>query len=97
MLSIPPKRFDRRIVTYLTEPEIDALLHASDQGTWTGRRDRIMLAVVIQTGRRASELAALTIGDVHMGSGAHVSCQGKGRIQRITPLTSSTVAMCSPG
>ncbi|MEV2271978.1 hypothetical protein [Nonomuraea africana] len=41
VLSIPPKRFDRALVTYLTDPEIDALLAAPDPGTWTGRRDRV--------------------------------------------------------
>jgi integrase/recombinase XerD len=93
VLAIPPKRFDRSIVTYLTEPEIDVLLKAPDQHTWLGRRDRTMLAVAIQTGLRASELTALTIGDVHVGAGAHISCHGKGRKQRITPLTSTTVTM----
>ena len=93
VLAIPPKRFDRTIVTYLTEPEIDALLHAPDQHTWLGRRDRTMLTVAIQTGLRATELTALTIGDVHLGVGAHISCVGKGRKQRITPLTSTTVTM----
>ncbi|MFC5107266.1 tyrosine-type recombinase/integrase [Kibdelosporangium philippinense] len=93
VLAIPPKRFDRAIVTYLTEPEIDALLQAPDRNTWTGRRDRTMLAVAIQTGLRASELTTLTISDVHLGTGAHISCHGKGRKQRITPLTSGTVTM----
>jgi integrase/recombinase XerD len=97
VLAIPPKRFDRSIVTYLTEPEIDVLLQAPDQHTWLGRRDRTMLAVAIQTGLRASELTALTIGDVHVGAGAHISCHGKGRKQRITPLTSTTVTMLTPG
>ena len=39
VLAIPPKRFDRKLVTYLTEPEIAALLAAPDRATWTGRRD----------------------------------------------------------
>jgi site-specific recombinase XerD len=93
VLAIPPKRFDRTIITYLTEPEIDALLHAPDPHTWLGRRDRTMLAVAIQTGLRASELTALTVGDVHLGTGAHIGVIGKGRKQRVTPLTSTTVAM----
>ena len=46
-----------------------------------------------QTGLRATELTGLTIGDVHLGTGAHVSCPGKGRKQRITPLTAATVAV----
>jgi site-specific recombinase XerD len=89
VLAMPAKRFESSVVTYFTEDEIDALLGATDQGTWTGRRDRAMLALACQTGLRASELTALTIGDVHLGTGAHVSCLGKGRRQRITPLTAS--------
>jgi site-specific recombinase XerD len=93
VLAIPPKRFDRTIVTYLTETEIDALLAAPDQSTRTGRRDHALLAMAIQTGLRASELTALSVNDVHLGAGAHVSCLGKGRKQRITPLTGSTVTV----
>jgi site-specific recombinase XerD len=93
VLAIPPKRFDRTIITYLTEPEIDALLQAPDPRSWLGRRDRTMLAVAIQTGLRASELTALTIGDVHLDTGAHISVLGKGRKQRVTPLTKTTVTM----
>jgi integrase/recombinase XerD len=93
VLAIPPKRFDRAIVTYLIEPEIDALLAAPDQATWTGRRDHALLALAIQTGLRASELTALTVADVHLGTAAHVNCLGKGRKQRITPLTTGTVAI----
>lgn len=93
VLAIPPKRFDRTIITYLTEPEIAALLQAPDPRSWLGRRDRTLLTVAIQTGLRASELTALTIGDVHLGTGAHISIVGKGRKQRVTPLTHTTVTM----
>ena len=77
---------------YLTEEEITALMAAPDRGTWTGRRDHTLLMLACQTGLRASELLHLTVGDVHLGTGAHVSCLGKGRKQRITPLTSATAA-----
>jgi len=92
VLAISPKRFERALITYLTEREIDALLAAPDRGTWTGRRDHAMLLLATQTGLRASELIGLTSGDAHLGIGAHVSCLGKGRKQRITPLTKQTVA-----
>jgi integrase/recombinase XerD len=39
VLAIPPKRFDKALITYLTEDEITALLAAPDLATWTGRRD----------------------------------------------------------
>jgi site-specific recombinase XerD len=91
VLAIPPKRYDKTLITYLTEDEITALLAAPDRGTWTGRRDRALLMLACQTGLRATELTSLTIGDAHLGAGAHVSCLGKGRKQRITPLTPATV------
>ena len=93
VLAIPPKRFDKALITYLTEQEITALLAAPDQATWTGRRDHALLMLACQTGLRATELTSLTTGDVHLGTGPHVSCLGKGRKQRITPLTAATVAV----
>jgi integrase/recombinase XerD len=93
VLSIPPKKSDKALVTWLTDTEVSALLAAPDPGTWTGRRDLTMLTVAIQTGLRASELTSLSIADVHLGTGAHVSCLGKGRKQRVTPLTRDTVKL----
>ena len=93
VLAIPPKRHDRALVTYLSDPEIDALLAAPDPSTWIGRRDRAMLQVAIETGLRVSELTGLTGADVYLGPGAHLSCHGKGRKDRITPLTTQTAAV----
>jgi site-specific recombinase XerD len=93
VLAIPPKRFERALITFLTDPEIDALLAAPDRDTWTGRRDHAMLLLAIQTGLRASELTALKCSDIHLGIGSHVSCLGKGRKHRITPMTKQTVAV----
>ena len=93
VLAIPPKRFDRRLITFLTEPEIDALLAAPASSTWTGRRDRALFGLAAQTGLRASELISLRCIEVHLLAGAHVSCTGKGRKLRITPLTSGMVAV----
>jgi integrase/recombinase XerD len=93
VLAIPPKRFDQALITFLSEPEVDALLASCDQRTWTGRRDHALLLVTVQTGLRISELTGLTHADVHLGPGAHVACHGKGRKDRITPLTSGTVTV----
>lgn len=93
VLAIPAKRGEHTIVTYLTDPEIDALLAAPDRGIRTGRRDHALLCLTIQTGLRASELTSLVCDDVHLGDGAHVHCRGKGRKDRVTPLTSHTVSV----
>jgi len=95
VLAIPPKRHDRALVTFLTEPELDALLDAPDRSTWTGRRDHALLLLAAQTGLRASELIALTRADLHLTTGAHVTTVGKCRKRRITPLTKETVAVLS--
>jgi integrase len=54
VLAIPSKRFTRALVQFLTRTEVDALLAASDQGTWFGRRDHAFLLVAVQTGLRVS-------------------------------------------
>jgi integrase/recombinase XerD len=92
VLAIPPKRFDRTLVTFLSEPEAQALLAACDRSRWAGRRDHALILLALQTGLRASELTGLRRGDLHLGRGPHVSCHGKRRKQRATPLTRETVA-----
>lgn len=93
VLAIPPKRTERHLVTYLTDPEVDALLATCDQTSWTGRRDHAMFALTIQAGLRISELAALTRQDVTLGAGANIHTIGKGRKERNTPLVATTKAV----
>jgi site-specific recombinase XerD len=91
VLAIPPRRFDKALITYLTIPEIEALLAAPDRLTRAGRRDHALLLLAVRTGLRVSELVNLNRADVHLGGGAHVSCLGKGRKHRSTPLDKQTV------
>ena len=93
VLAIPPKRYDRAGVCYLTVEEITALLSSPDRGSWIGRRDHALLTLAIQTGLRVSELTGLRCDDVRLGTGGHVRCLGKGRKQRSTPLTRQTAAI----
>ena len=92
VLAIPTKRAEKPIVTFLNEDELDALLAAPDRGTWTGRRDHAIILLAAQTGLRADELLKLDRGDIHLGTGAHVYCVGKGRKHRVTPLIPVTIA-----
>jgi integrase/recombinase XerD len=93
VLAIPPARFDKTPVAYLTHQEAEALLDAPDRTRWTGRRDHALLALALQTGLRVSELTALTRADVHLGPGPHVRCTGKGRKERCTPLTAQVTRL----
>ena len=93
VLAIPHKRADQKLICFLTPDEVDALLAAPDRSSWLGRRDHALLATAIQTGLRVTELASLTHHDLELGTGPHLRCHGKGRKDRITPLTRQTVAV----
>jgi site-specific recombinase XerD len=90
VLAIPTKRFTRTLVPFLTRPEVDALLAAPDQCTWSGRRDHAFLLVAVQTGLRLSEMTGLKREDIVVGAGAHVRVIGKGRKERCTPFAKCT-------
>jgi len=93
ILAIPAKRFTRALVPFLRRQEVDALLAAPDQRTWSGRRDHALILLAVQTGLRLSELTSLQREDLHVGTGAHVRVVGKGRKERCTPLSKNTRAV----
>src|SRR5665647_2531920 len=93
VLAVPARRRPTPTVEFLSSAEADALLAAPDTSTWTGRRDRALLTLAVQTGLRVSELTSLTASDIHTGTGAHVTCTGKGRRHRATPLTPTTLTV----
>lgn len=87
--AVPFKRYDRPGLCYLDKPEIDALLAAPD------RREHGVLLFLYNTGARASEAAATTIGDLDFrpdGTGA-VRLVGKGGKTRHCPLWPTTMAL----
>lgn len=77
-------------MNFLSRTELDALLTAPNRSTWHGRRDHALLILAAQTGLRVSEITGLTIDNLHLGTGTHVYCRGKGRKDRCTPLTTHT-------
>jgi site-specific recombinase XerD len=91
VLAIPPKRFTKKPVEFLTAAEVEAILNSPDQSTWIGRRAHALLLLTVQTGLRVSELTALRRQDVHLGDGPYVRCHGKGRKERVTPLRADAV------
>jgi site-specific recombinase XerD len=93
VLAIPPKRFDKALITYLNPTDIEALLAAPDRLTHAGRRDHALLLLAVRTGLRVSELVNLNRANVHLGTGAHVDCLGKGRKRRSTPLDKQTASV----
>lgn len=90
VLAIPIKRADRRLIGYLTRPEIEAILATPDQQTWSGRRDYALLLTLYNTGARISETLALGQDHVSFGTASFVNFKGKGRKERSVPLWPKT-------
>ncbi len=70
VLAIPSKRFNKKSVEFLTRYEVDAILAEPDQRKWSGRRDRAIILLAVQTGLRVSELTGLKCQDIVWGNGA---------------------------
>lgn len=85
VLGIPYKKTDSRLVPYLLEREVRALLDAPDPTTREGIRDRAMLHLAICGGLRVSELTGLQMTDVALPS-MSIRVHGKGRRERTLPL-----------
>jgi integrase/recombinase XerD len=91
-LGVPMKRFERPMLGFLSSEEVQAVIGPPTEG-WTCQRDRLLLALLYNTGARVSELIGVTLADVVLDAGACVHLHGKGRKQRSVPLWKSTVKL----
>ena len=89
VLGIPYKKTDTRLVPYLLDDEVRALLDAPDPTRREGVRDRAMLHLAICGGLRVSELTGLHTTDVVLPS-ISIRVRGKGRRERVLPLWKTT-------
>jgi integrase/recombinase XerD len=92
VFGIPMKRFDRPQVGFLTREHIQAIIAAPDVSIWSGRRDRVLLATLYNTGARVSELIGVQVEDLNLSSSPCVRLQGKGRKERSIPLWTTTAS-----
>lgn len=92
VLAISPKRFDRPPLDFLTRAEVEALLAAPDQASWSGQRDAVLLAVLYNSGARVSELAGLRVADLLLDRASALHLHGKGRKERVVPLWKRTAS-----
>lgn len=89
VLAIPFKRRDTRLVPYLTQEEVQALVNAPTPTTRQGLRDRAMLHLTICAGLRVSELTGLRLEDM-AAQAVTIRVRGKGRRERSLPLWKTT-------
>jgi site-specific recombinase XerD len=90
VLAIPVKRTERKLIGYLTRPEIDALLSAADRTNRDGRRDHALLLTLYNSGARVSEIIGVRRDEIVLDAPASLKLHGKGRKERAVPLWAKT-------
>jgi integrase/recombinase XerD len=81
----------KKLPDVLGREQINALLMAVDVNDKLGLRDKAILELFYACGLRASELAELTLDDLHFDVGV-VRVIGKGRKERIVPIGGPAIA-----
>ena len=97
VLAIPTKRADRRLIGYLTRPEMDAILATPSTQTWIGKRDYALLLTLYNTGARISEILTLRpiiTGGVSTLVRGRSACPAQVRAWRICCLRRDEEALC---
>ena len=84
-----PKQ-EKKLPRFLEYEDVKRLLETPPVETWLGARDRAILETLYSTGIRVSELVALNMDDIDfLGEVVHI--RGKGKKERITPISSSAL------
>ncbi len=89
MLIRTPKQ-EKRLPKFLEYDQVKRLLETPPMDTWLGARDRAIMETLYSTGMRVSELVATNMDDIDfLGEVVHI--RGKGKKERITPISSSAL------
>ena len=92
--AIPFKKAaDRGPVKFMSEKAMAAILGSPPANTVQGRRDRMMLTLLYDTGARVQELVDVGTADLNLTANPSVTLHGKGCKSRIVPLMNRTVSM----
>jgi integrase/recombinase XerD len=69
LAKMRPPKLDAPVVESLSDAELDALIKACKGTGFAARRDEAIVRLLAQTGLRAGECMALTVGDVDLHAG----------------------------
>ncbi len=81
----------KKLPSFLSHEEVEALLAQPDGKTTLGLRDKAMLDLLYSTGLRVSELVSLAVGDLQQEMGC-LRCRGKGDKERLVPVGKMALA-----
>lgn len=96
VLAIPPMRFEKKVMTFITKEEYQSLLKACNKSSGLMNRDKIILSILYNTGCRVSELINIQVKDLrnlNENGNSSVLLHGKGRKERVVPLWNSTAKL----
>lgn len=90
ILSIPYKKTQKKVMSYLTLDGVKAILAQPDTTTVSGWRDLAMLSLLYDTGARVQELVDLKMEDIRLSSPTVIRLTGKGNKSRLVPIMATT-------
>lgn len=92
--AVRAPKTEKRLPGHLSRPEMSALFDLAEvraaENTLAGTRDLLVLELLYGSGLRLSELQGANLSDMDLRS-AQMKVRGKGRKERIVPLTRSSV------
>ena len=94
-MNIPLKQDDSKVISYLTEPALTALLNQPDVRKKTELRNLTFMVLMYDTAARCCELLNMRIKDLRLNSKHPIAyLHGKGGKTRTVPLLDKTVQHC---
>lgn len=91
LINLKPPKLDSKVVPELSETELKALIGACKGKDLRDRRDEAVIRLMIETGARAGEVAAMQIADVDLKNGTAIVRRGKGGKGRTVPIGPQTI------
>jgi len=93
ILSIPNKKAEKPMITYLTLDGIKLLLKQPDQSTPKGKRNLAMLSLMYDSGARVQEIIDLIPSSLNFNKPYTIRITGKGNKKRIVPLMENQIEL----
>lgn len=90
LLGVKAPKLDTKVVEPLTEDQLRALLKACAGRELRDKRDEAIIRLMVETGTRAGEVAALALDDLDLREGVATVRRGKGGKGRVVPFGPQT-------
>lgn len=90
LVGIKAPKLDQKVVEPLTDDQLKAMLATSTGNVFWDRRDEALIRLMVETGCRAGEVAAMLLPDVDLPRGVAIVRRGKGGKGRSVPFGPQT-------